>query len=73
MLSFSKLEADREVIVTVELGAEPINKADFNSSPLSKHVWSAGHHVDWDVSVLTTCPDYHRHVVTELFKIRSIN
>ena len=34
-------------------------QADFNSSAFSKHVWSAGHHIDWDnVSVLATCPDY---------------
>ena len=49
-----------------------VRQADFISSALSEHVWSAGHHIDWDnVSVLATCPDYHHRIVTESFKIRA--
>ena len=49
-----------------------VKQADFNSSALSEHVWSAGHPVDWEnVSVLSNCPDYHYRLVCESFLIRS--
>ena len=49
-----------------------VKQADFNSSALSEHAWSAGHPVDWDnVSVLCNCPDYHHRLVCESLLIRS--
>ena len=36
-----------------------VKTADFNSSALAEHAWSAGHAVDWEnVSIVNRCPDY---------------
>ena len=46
--------------------------ADFNSSALAEHAWSAGHPVDWEnTHVLSNCSDYHSRLFQEAIFIRS--
>ena len=46
--------------------------ADFNSSALAEHAWTAGHPVDWEnASVLSNCPEFHSRIVKEAVMIRT--
>ena len=48
-----------------------VKSADFNSSVLAVHAWSAGHSVDWEnVSVVNRCPDFPSRLVIEAIAIR---
>ena len=47
-----------------------VKTADFNSSALAEHAWSAGHAVDWEnVSIVNRCP--HLRIVSEAIVIRT--
>ena len=49
-----------------------MKSADFKSSALAEHAWSAGHPVDWEnVSVVNGCPDFPSGLVNEAIAIRS--
>ena len=51
-----------------------VKSANFNSSTLAEHAWSAGHPVDWDnVSIVRNCPDYNSRIVQEAIVIRPTN
>ena len=50
-----------------------VRAADFNSSALAEHAWSASP-VDWEnTCVLSSCPDYHSRMIQEAIHIRSTN
>ena len=47
-----------------------IRTADFNSSALAEHAWTASHPVDWEnTCVLSSCPDYHSRLIQEAIHI----
>ena len=51
-----------------------MKSANFNSSALAEHAWSAGHPVDWDnISIVRNCPDYNSRIVQEAIMIRPTN
>jgi len=49
-----------------------IRTADFNSSAMAEHVWTASHPVDWEnTCILSSCPDYHSRLIQEAIHIQS--
>ena len=51
-----------------------VRTADFSSSALAEHAWSASHPVDWNnTCILSSCSDYHSRIIQEAIHIRSTN
>ena len=47
-----------------------VRTADFNSSALAEHAWTASHPVNWEnTCILSSCPDYHSRLIQEAIHI----
>jgi len=65
-------QTGRRLCQRMEEHRRAVRAADFNTSALAEHAWSAGHPVDWEgTSVLTSCPEHHSRLVHEAILIRT--
>ena len=64
-------ETKRKLCKRVDEHRRAVRMADFNSSALAEHAWSAGHNVDWsEVTILDQHENLHMRLSLEACHIR---